>query len=172
MSSLHHSIFYVCLCGSPCSHLNLSSHKMRQTCPTNHVSGSKDSIIFFKLHPPHLLYSLPASLLPLFDCSPFVPFIATFILQPSSSLLSHLFRIRLLVTCKFPEANSYKLHFLILHSPIPASTWSQKSLFKETENNNSSGCQHNFLEEVQSSSAVELQGTACITPALCLCCLG
>lgn len=46
MSSLHHSDFYICLCGFPCSHLNLCTQKMRQSCPTNHLSGSKDSILF------------------------------------------------------------------------------------------------------------------------------
>lgn len=39
-------------------------------------------------------------------------------------LLSHLFRIHLLITCKFPETNSYQLRFPVLPSPIPASRWS------------------------------------------------
>lgn len=118
MSSLHHSVFYVCLCGFPYSHLNLCTQKLRQSYSTNHLFGSKDTI-FFKLHPPPVLCSLPASPLPLFECSPFMSLTPTFILQPSSSLLSHLFRILSLITCKLPETNSYQLHFPVLSSPVP-----------------------------------------------------
>lgn len=75
--------------------------------------------IFFKLYPPPLLCSLPTSPLSLFECSPFMSFTSIFILQPSSSLLSHLFRILFLITCKFPETNFYQLHFSFLPSPVP-----------------------------------------------------